>query len=516
MPNSSRSTCRALLSDGNTRCRGRLARSAHACSLHVEAHDASYERYKTAAEVALRLRPHMQIKRSEVRSLPSGSLNTRMEGVRAYMKAVRREMELREEHDRRFVGTPDDGHRMRIEKLNAWYDHCKGLLHALRVRKQAISRIVHPQQSRTPVLPQQRGAVPSRTSSPVPQGRQGRRRRPRPHHREEQRLHAHTQPREQLSQARQRLRPAVIEEAERDVEEEANFIQMLKEATLLSQLQPSERSQPSTEEGSLAESQTVKVDVMHTDDRDAVSSDPSHTALYVHQPENMTDAESDVDQTVDYSTDTSPYPTPPISTSYELANDALAIRLSATAQESSIPDTEFILNEGELPDVSSETHHAKEVDALVHATLIPAQETMDVISAATRTDAQDSQDGDGELPVLGEARDESQLAVVSTVQRDGRDGHRAVHEVDEIKRRAPTVDLEAQGSVHERGGSRDGGGRKAAFVFIALISAAVIVCRKSSVARILTHSRGLLLRASRRAAALLYGLVSLAARSSEL
>lgn len=105
MPNSSRSTCRALLSDGDTRCRGRLARSAHACSLHVEAHDASYERYKTAAEVALRLRPHMQIKRSEVHSLPSGSLNTRMEGVRAYMKAVRREMELREEHDRRFVGT---------------------------------------------------------------------------------------------------------------------------------------------------------------------------------------------------------------------------------------------------------------------------------------------------------------------------------------------------------------------------------------------------------------------------
>lgn len=360
---------------------------------------------------------------------------------------------------------------MRIEKLNASYDHCKGLLQALRVRKRAIPRTVHPQQSTTPVLPRQRRAVASRTSSPVPHGRHGRRRRPRAHHREEQRLQAHAQPREQ---AQQRQRPAVVEEKIQDVEQEANFNQMSREATLRSQLETSQRPQPPNEDGSLlAESETVEGDVTHTEDREAVipakheDPDPSHiTALHVHQPD-ITDSGSDVDQT---RIDISPYPTPQTSTSYELAVDALAVHLSATAQESSIPERQLILNEGELPDVSSETCHTEEVDALVHGPLVSAQESMDVLSAATRTNAQDaSQDSDRELPAPGEARDKSQLAVIYTVQREGRVGHGAVDLAEENKCCAPTIDLEAQDSAHERGGPRDGGSRKAAFVLISLI-----------------------------------------------
>ncbi|KAI0717136.1 hypothetical protein C8Q76DRAFT_616492, partial [Earliella scabrosa] len=138
MPSSSRSRCTTLLADGLTRCSVTLVAPAHACRAHECAHDASYQRYKEAADAAAHLSGPAKLSRGAVRLLPLESLDERSQDVRAYMQAVRLEMELREEHDRKFVGNPDKGHRMRLDKLKGRIDHCKHLLVAMRARRRAV------------------------------------------------------------------------------------------------------------------------------------------------------------------------------------------------------------------------------------------------------------------------------------------------------------------------------------------------------------------------------------------
>ena len=104
MTSSSHSRYTILLADGLTRCSATLVATAHACRAHELAYDASYQRYKDAADAAAHLSGPAKLSRGAVRFLPLKSLDERSKDVHAYMQAVRLEMELREEHDRQFVG----------------------------------------------------------------------------------------------------------------------------------------------------------------------------------------------------------------------------------------------------------------------------------------------------------------------------------------------------------------------------------------------------------------------------
>ena len=68
----------------------------------MQAYEKSYRDYKDAAEEAKTF--FVQLKRKDVGSLDLIEVDARIIDVRAYIETLEREMELRREHDRIFVG----------------------------------------------------------------------------------------------------------------------------------------------------------------------------------------------------------------------------------------------------------------------------------------------------------------------------------------------------------------------------------------------------------------------------
>ena len=103
-PKTPRPRCNALLPGGDARCRTVLPHNALCCTYHSDAYDASYEAYKAAAGDTERLRIFAKLKRSGVQQLSLEELPARTGGVRAYIAAANRELELRRRHDQLFIG----------------------------------------------------------------------------------------------------------------------------------------------------------------------------------------------------------------------------------------------------------------------------------------------------------------------------------------------------------------------------------------------------------------------------
>ena len=113
MPRSKPSTSRSLSSTtvssarcqfliGGVRCHARTLLRRHVCGAHLQAYEKSYRDYKDAAEEAKTF--FVQLKRKDVGSLDLIEVDARSIDVRAYIETLEREMELRREHDRIFVG----------------------------------------------------------------------------------------------------------------------------------------------------------------------------------------------------------------------------------------------------------------------------------------------------------------------------------------------------------------------------------------------------------------------------
>ena len=98
--------CRTLLQDGIKRCNTPLQciGSELACRRHIKAYDASYAAYKKVADEANVLRKHAQLKRSDVNALSLEEVTSRIEGLRAFLDASQKELTLRKEHDKNFIG----------------------------------------------------------------------------------------------------------------------------------------------------------------------------------------------------------------------------------------------------------------------------------------------------------------------------------------------------------------------------------------------------------------------------
>ncbi|KAI0754149.1 hypothetical protein C8Q80DRAFT_348648 [Daedaleopsis nitida] len=131
--------CAALLPDNCTRCSSRLLPGKRACVAHIAEYDALYQQYKDAASVADALHVAAQIKQSDVRALPRAEVDSRIEDVDAYLRALLSEKTLREEHSRRFMVIPDQGHRTRLERIEKRMTHGRNLLQTLHGRKRHFS-----------------------------------------------------------------------------------------------------------------------------------------------------------------------------------------------------------------------------------------------------------------------------------------------------------------------------------------------------------------------------------------
>ncbi|TFK85243.1 hypothetical protein K466DRAFT_495142, partial [Polyporus arcularius HHB13444] len=155
MPNSSHSLCKYLV-DGHTRCHAPATRG-HVCKAHRPAYDESYERYKDAGNDARALSASARIKHSEVGQLARAEVDVRVVDIAAYIDALERERAARKEHDRAFVGEPDDGHRARLEKIEKQLEHSRDILHMLRSRHGRLKRNSRnqPQRGRNSTLHEQ-------------------------------------------------------------------------------------------------------------------------------------------------------------------------------------------------------------------------------------------------------------------------------------------------------------------------------------------------------------------------
>ncbi|KAI1784161.1 hypothetical protein LXA43DRAFT_244143 [Ganoderma leucocontextum] len=138
MPTANPFICRTLLSDGQTRCSAFVKPGRQSCLKHTSAYDASYERYKHAENAAKDLRAAAQTKRGDVHTLPSEEIEPRIKSVRAYIEALELESRLRREHDGRFIGDPDEGHRKRLDALEKQLTHHRDIVEALCARLQRL------------------------------------------------------------------------------------------------------------------------------------------------------------------------------------------------------------------------------------------------------------------------------------------------------------------------------------------------------------------------------------------
>ncbi|TBU25418.1 hypothetical protein BD311DRAFT_498029 [Dichomitus squalens] len=226
--------CRALLTDGKTRCSVALPFEGLSCATHRTAYDASYQNYKEAEREVEESRKAARLSRREVRRLLLHEIDPRMQKVRVHVDALSKELALREEHILRFIGTPDIGHCQRLERLRRQVTHHCGILQALRERNRRLC------QGTKRYTPARRtlGTSGSRVASPAPRSAR-KRRGPRP--REELRAKAREEGCQRLLEERERQHSAVVDAAKRRNEthtrDEEAFLRDSEAAILLSQME---------------------------------------------------------------------------------------------------------------------------------------------------------------------------------------------------------------------------------------------------------------------------------------
>ncbi|CDO71056.1 hypothetical protein BN946_scf184844.g60 [Trametes cinnabarina] len=108
------------------------------CEAHEDELNESYAEYKTASHRANNLRFFAQLKRSEVSGLNPTMVDFHIEGLRDYVEALEREIQLRSEHAARFFVKIDEGHRQRLKKLERDLGNTKRLQRDLADRKRRL------------------------------------------------------------------------------------------------------------------------------------------------------------------------------------------------------------------------------------------------------------------------------------------------------------------------------------------------------------------------------------------
>ncbi|PIL23213.1 hypothetical protein GSI_14522 [Ganoderma sinense ZZ0214-1] len=165
MPAEHLGLCRTLLDDGETRCSVPVKPGRQSCPRHTSAYDASYKRYKDAENAAKDLRAAAQTKRGDVHTIPPEDVEPRIKRVSAYIKALESELQLRNEHDQRFIGNPDKGHLQRLDALEKQLTHHRDIVETLRARL----RIQRLKPAGQPTPPKHRRRHRHTVSDPTPQ-----------------------------------------------------------------------------------------------------------------------------------------------------------------------------------------------------------------------------------------------------------------------------------------------------------------------------------------------------------